>query len=326
MSMWTNKNILKQTNIAYKLMIKRNAAILSILIIFISGCVQNELPTASQEKFIAELPEERNVSTSTSIDVVEVNESEPKEVQTAKINKSLENTNWWEPKPNTSWQWQLMGTVNPNYDVDMYDVDLFDNSKEVIGALQNKGIKVICYFSAGTYENLRIDKDDFPNEIQGNTLEGWEDENWLDISKIELLSPIIQNRLDLAVEKGCDGVEPDNVDGYLNDNGFALTSQDQLAYNKWLADEAHKRGLTIGLKNDLDQIPELVDYFDFALNEQCFEYDECKTLLPFIEQGKAVFGVEYDLQPKEFCSMAIELNFDWLKMEYDLDGQRISCR
>ncbi len=259
-----------------------------------------------------------------SIDVVKANKSGSQEVQ--KTNEGSENIVWWKPNPNTSWQWQLMGTINQNYDVEMYDLDLFDNSKEVINALQNKGIKVICYFSAGSYENWRIDKDDFPIEVQGKTLEGWEDEKWLDISKIDLLAPIMKNRLDLAVEKECDGVEPDNVDGYLNDNGFDLTYQDQLAYNKWLAEEAHKRGLTVGLKNDLEQISELVDYFDFALNEQCFEYNECETLLPFIEQDKAVFGVEYELQPAEFCNEAIELNFDWLKMEYELDGGRISCR
>ena len=269
---------------------------------------------------------EKNVSTNVNTEVVKVNESKPKEVQTPASNESLENTNWWKPNPNTSWQWQLTETLNPNYAVDMYDVDLFDNSKNAINALQNKGMKVICYFSAGSYEDWRIDEGDFPNEVQGETLEGWEDEKWLDISKIDLLAPIMKNRLDLAVEKGCDGVEPDNVDGYLNDNGFDLTYQDQLIYNKWLAEEAHKRGLAIGLKNDLEQIPELVNYFDFALNEQCFEYDECETLLPFIKQNKAVFGVEYELKPTEFCNEAIKLNFDWLKMEYDLDGGRISCR
>ncbi len=278
--------------------------------------VGEQSPVEKNENITAE----QNIS---NIDVASANKSESQEVQT---NEVLGNIVWWKPNPNTSWQWQLMGKINQNYDVDMYDIDLYDNSKEVINALQNKGIKVICYFSAGSYEDWRIDKDDFPSEVKGKTLEGWEDEKWLDISKTELLAPIMKNRLDLAVEKGCDGVEPDNVDGYTNDNGFALTYQDQLVYNKWLAEEAHKRGLTVGLKNDLEQIPELVDYFDFALNEQCFEYEECEALLPFIEQDKAVFGVEYELQPKEFCSKAIELNFDWLKMEYDLDGGRISCR
>jgi len=68
-------------------------------------------------------------------------------------------------------------------------------------------------------------------------------------------------------EKGCDGVEPDNVDGYTNDTGFNLTSNDQIQYNKFLANEAHQRGLSIGLKNNLDQIEVLEPFFDFAVNE-----------------------------------------------------------
>jgi hypothetical protein len=299
------------------------------------GCV-NETDLSSIDQIESQediSEEEQTVSMNDSVEKEEAPQGETlaeenifEEVAIVESNVSLEKTEWWKPKPNTSWQWQLKGTLNTKYNVDMYDIDLFDNSKEAIKSLQNKGIKVICYFSAGSYENWRIDKDDFPNEVLGNTLEGWEDEKWLDISKIDLLVPIMEARLDLAVEKGCNGVEPDNVDGYLNDNGFSLTSQDQLNYNKWFAEEAHKRGLTVGLKNDLDQIPELVNYFDFALNEQCFEYDECETLLPFIEKGKAVFGVEYDLQPAEFCSKANDFNFDWLRMEYDLDGGRIACR
>ena len=55
--------------------------------------------------------------------------------------------------------------------------------------------------------------------------------------------------VDLAVEKGCDAVEPDNVDAFLNRSGFEITADDQVVYLRWLADEAHARGLSIGLKN-----------------------------------------------------------------------------
>lgn len=107
---------------------------------------------------------------------------------------------------------------------------------------------------------------------------------WLDIRRLDILGPIMSNRLDLAKTKGCDGVEPDNVDVYtqVNSGGFKITYQDQLVYNRWLANEAHARNLSIGLKNDLDQIKDLVSYFDFAVNEQCWEYNECDTLQPFI--------------------------------------------
>jgi hypothetical protein len=102
----------------------------------------------------------------------------------------------------------------------------------------------------------------------------------------------MEARMDSCRDKGFDGIETDNIDGYLNDTGFPLDYDDQLEYNIWLAETAHARGLSIGLKNDMDQAPELLAHFDWALNEECFQYEECETLLPFIEAGKAVFNVE----------------------------------
>ena len=159
----------------------------------------------------------------------------------------------------------------------------------------------------------------------GETLEGWADEKWLDVSNYQKFSDIMEARLDLAVEKNCDGVEPDNMDGYSNDNGFDLSYEDQVVYSKWIADESHKKNLSVGLKNGLEQVEDVIDYFDFAVNEQCFEYEECEELLPFIEEEKAVFGVEYELETSEFCEEANEMLFSWLKMDYDLNGGRISC-
>lgn len=200
---------------------------------------------------------------------------------------------WYRPRADTSWQWQLSGQVNSSYDVELYDIDLFDSSNDLIAAIKAEGRKVICYFSAGSYENWRSDKEAFPAEVLGNPLDGWAGERWLDI-RSDQVSEIMRVRLNLAVSKGCDGVEPDNVDGYANDSGFPLSATDQLDYNKQLALEAHQRGLAIGLKNDLDQIPVLQPFFDFSLNEQCHEYDECNTLQPFIAAGKPVFNAEYD--------------------------------
>ena len=39
--------------------------------------------------------------------------------------------------------------------------------------------------------------------------------------------------------------------------------------------------------------PPLADSFDWALDEQCFQYVECYLLTPFIQAHKAVFEVEY---------------------------------
>jgi hypothetical protein len=40
----------------------------------------------------------------------------------------------------------------------------------------------------------------------------------------------MSTRLALASSKGCDGVDPDNVDGYDNDSGFDLTPSTALDY------------------------------------------------------------------------------------------------
>ena len=104
---------------------------------------------------------------------------------------------------------------------------------------KSHGKKVICYFSAGTFEDgdsRRPDSGDFPDYVKGHTLKDWHDEKWLDIRK-SVVRPIMTARLKLARDKGCDGVEPDNVDGYqpVSKSGFHLQPSDQLTYNKWLA-------------------------------------------------------------------------------------------
>lgn len=231
----------------------------------------------------------------------------------------------WQPAPGTSWQWQLTGTIDTSIDVQMYDIDLFDTPKSTIDTLHGQGRVVICYFSAGSWEDWRPDAAAFPAAVKGKN-NGWPGENWLDIRNSAELSPVMRARLDLAVDKGCDGVEPDNIDGYSNSTGFTLNYNDQLAYNRWLANEAHARGLSIGLKNDLDQVGDLEPDFDWALNEQCFEYNECDLLLPFVQAGKAVFGVEYSGNTASFCPAANNMDFDWLYKKLDLDAWRVACR
>ena len=239
---------------------------------------------------------------------------------------------WYRPEVSVTWQWQLEGTLNTSYPVSLYDVDLFDTTTTRIKNLQSSGKKVVCYFSAGSYENFRDDKALFVPSDLGSTLDGWADERWLDIRSPNV-HKIMKKRLDVAKQKGCDGVEPDNMDGYTNLSGFSLTAQDQLAYNRFIANEAHKRNLAVGLKNDLDQVRELVDYFDFAVNEQCFEYNECDMLLPFINQGKPVLTAEYlDKYVKNasdraaICLESKNKQFSTLILPLDLnDSFRFSC-
>ena len=106
-----------------------------------------------------------------------------------------------------------------------------------------------------------------------------------------------------------------DVEGYTNNTGFPLTYNDQLNYNTWLANQAHTHGLSVALKNDLGQIHDLLPYFDWVLDEQCFQYTECGKLLPFIQANKAVMKVEYKLAPSQFCPKANTLNFNSMKKQ-----------
>ena len=239
---------------------------------------------------------------------------------------------WWRPGITTTWQLQLTGDIVTDIAVDVYDIDLFDAPQATIDALHGAGRKVLCYFSAGSGEDWRPDYDDLDPAALGQPLDGWPGEVWLDVRHPSVWA-VMRGRLDRAVAAGCDGVDPDNMDGWLQDSGFPLAAADQLAYNRWIANQAHLRGLTVGLKNSGDQVPALVDYFDFDLNEQCHEYDECDQLAPFTLQAKPVFNVEYpggqaeaDALVGSLCPQAAGEQLRTIMLPYELDGSwRVAC-
>ena len=236
---------------------------------------------------------------------------------------------WYRPMVDATWTWQLQGTLNTSYDVEIYDIDLFETDATAIAALQADGRRVLCYFSAGSFEDWRPDAGAFNESDLGNTLSGFADERWLDIRSSNV-HEIMYARLDLAVQRGCDGVEPDNVTGYDTDTGFALTATDQLAFNRNLFNAARERGLAVALKNDLSQIAELIDYVDLMVNEQCHEFGECDTLSPFVDAGKPVLNAEYLLAyrnaPETVCAPAAANNLRTLILDENLDDSfHVNC-
>jgi hypothetical protein len=236
----------------------------------------------------------------------------------------------WRPAIMSSWQWQLSDLpVDTSIDAAVYDIDLFDNDASLVAALHAQGRRVICYISVGSWEDWRPDAGLFPPEVLGKDYQGWEGEKWLDIRRIDLLGPILRARFDLCKSKGFDAIEPDNIDGYTNDTGFPLTYQDQVVFNTWLANEAHARGLSIGLKNDADQVADLLPYFDWALTEDCFDQGWCSQLSPFIASGKAVFAAEYTdtgVTPAQYCPQAQALRFSAILKHRKLDAYRVVCQ
>ena len=231
----------------------------------------------------------------------------------------------WRPAQHTTWQWQLQGTIDRSVDAEMFDVDMFDTPASTVSALHDAGRHVVCYVDAGTWENWRPDASEFPTSVRGKPVDGWVGERWLDIRRLDVLGPLLRKRIDRCAAKGFDGVEFDNVDGYTNDTGFPLTGPEQLRFDVWLANHAHRRGLSVALKNDLDQVTKLVPYFDFELDEQCFQYSECGRLKPFVDAGKAVFEVEYSLPRPRFCPKARRLGFNAMRKRLSLRAWRRPC-
>jgi len=239
---------------------------------------------------------------------------------------------WFRPRVDATWQWQLTGDMNTEHSADIYDIDLFDAPAAVFAALHAAGRRVICYFSAGSHEDWRADAGAFPADVIGMPLGDWPGEHWLDIRSPAVMS-VLAARLDLARDRGCDGVEPDNVDGFAAETGFLITGADQVAFNRALAAAAHQRGLAVGLKNAPELIPALVDAFDFAVTEQCHEQGWCADVAPFIAAGKPVFDAEYAASVEEarsrageVCTEAGRLGIATLVLPLELDGTfRVAC-
>lgn len=234
----------------------------------------------------------------------------------------------WMPAPGTSWQWQLDGTIDTSFDVAAYDIDLFDTPDDVMADLHAAGRRVICYLDTA-YEPGRPDSAQL-EPYTHNEVEGWPGQFWLDVTEPAVVA-VMHDRLALAAERDCDAVEADDVDSRSNDPGTGITAAEQQAFIRDLAATAHGLGLSFGLKNDLEEIDQLLDDVDFAINEECFAYDECDALAPFTGAGKAVFQTEYtdgDLAAKgdQVCPDANERDLDTLIKHLDLDAPRYSCR
>jgi hypothetical protein len=225
----------------------------------------------------------------------------------------------WRPQPTTAaWQWQLQGKIDTSVDADVYEVDGFEVPAKTVAKLHGLGRKAICYLDVGAWENYRPDANRFPKAVLGRAYEGYPDERWLDVRRIDLLAPILRGRFDLCRRKGFDAVEPDNIAGYENKTGFPLTAADQLRFNRWVAREVHRRGMSVALKNDPGQVGQLVGRFDFAVVEECFAYDECGMFSPFVAAGKAVFVAEYEEPLAAICDQAGRLRFSVIRKGYDL--------
>ncbi|KAK6503568.1 hypothetical protein TWF481_008582 [Arthrobotrys musiformis] len=212
----------------------------------------------------------------------------------------------WQPTAGETWQITLIGPPNNTDEkVSAYDLDLFDNSLSFIASLKLKGYKIICYFSAGSYEDWRPDSKNFTKEDYGEAMDGWEGEWWVDTNS-ENIRSITSERIALAQSKGCDAIDPDNINGYQNPTGFNLTEEDAVSFVEFMAGEAHGRGMAMGLKNGGAIVDQVVEFTDFCVQESCVAYNECGPYRRFLEYNSPVFHLEYpdesEMTVAEICS------------------------
>ncbi len=240
-------------------------------------------------------------------------------VKTLLLTVLLATAGHWHPAPTTTaWQWQLQGKFQLTQGADVDDIDGFEVDAGAVDTIHRHGGKAICYLDVGSWEEYRPDASQFPPAVLGKRYEGFPEERWLDIAHFRKFAPLMEKRIAMCAHKGFDAVEPDNINGWENKTGFPLTGAEQLRYNRWIAGQVHKRGMAVALKNDPKQARQLVDLYDFAIVEQCFQYEECGFYEPFVGAGKAVFEAEYELEPAEFCAQAEALDFSAIRKGLEL--------
>lgn len=124
----------------------------------------------------------------------------------------------WQPVIGQDWQIilndQVDNQVINHSEINIWDVD-FELSNKTISTLLRAGKTVICYFSAGSFEAWRTDQNRFTSADLGQDLSDWPNEKWLRTDSLNVRA-IMSDRIAAAAEMGCDGIDPDNVDGYVS--------------------------------------------------------------------------------------------------------------
>ncbi|GAA2706703.1 endo alpha-1,4 polygalactosaminidase [Actinoplanes palleronii] len=125
------------------------------------------------------------------------------------------------------------------------------------------------------------------------------DEDWNEImldfstaAKRTALTGVVGAWIDACATKGFKAIESDNLDSYTRSKGL-LTQAQAIAYATELNSRAHAKGLAAGQKNtaDLSSANAKKAGFDFAVAEECADFDECDAYTA--SYGNNVIVIEY---------------------------------
>lgn len=201
---------------------------------------------------------------------------------------------------------------------DVVFLDMFDYSKKDVTKCKKMGAIVYAYFSS-QYENWRPDSKEFlkqPN-ILGNKLDKWPGEKWVN-TKSTKVREIMINRIIYAKEKGFQGIDVDNVDGYHFKTGYIYRKIDSANYVNFFIRTARKFDLKFSLKNAMALIP-LTESADFYQNESCYSnnhkgriecylYDAVKAPVGIISYVKFLWSCPKNLYEKAYTILKKSLN------------------
>ncbi len=205
----------------------------------------------------------------------------------------------------------------------MMEFDGTEATSAQVVSVHSLAKRAVCYIDAGTWENWRPDASSFPKSVLGKPDAGWPGERWLDIRRTKVLLPIMKKRIDMCAAKGFDAVDPDNVNGFENRSGFALTRAQQYTYDRAIAALAHADHLAVALKSFASGAKDLQPNFDFVVDEQCVTYSECHSFSSFTTNNKPVFDIEYTNSTK-FCA-ALPTGVFGIAKHLSLDGFTLRC-
>ena len=129
----------------------------------------------------------------------------------------------------------------------------------------------------------------------------WPDEYLLDTAQRGPLTARIDALLARCDDAGFDAVELDNLDSWTRSGG-RLERRDTLTIARGAVAAAHARGLAVGQKNtpDLTAAEIARTGFDFAIAEECHEFDECAAYTA--RYGDQVIDIEYGGTLADICA------------------------
>lgn len=234
------------------------------------------------------------------------------------------------------WDWQIGASsdaavvIQPG--LKMIDLDGFNTSAAKVAEIKSKGVYTLCYLDVGSWEPGRPDSADYPAYLKIKQDPDWPQEYFLDVKDVfkanSVLAAILKKRFQMCIDKGFDGIEPDNLQNDENAGGL-ITLQQQIDFNGFIADMAHQMGIAIVQKNGPDKIllkdrtgKMMVEKFDGILNEECQQFSECGPLAEYVKRGKMAVNTEYKVAPN--CTTSNSLVINTIRKDLNLAGGKDS--